>query len=94
MHGSLLVPYQHMLDGVLLVERVVNVQHGTAGIAPDVLDTFGLEGLDEDFCAAEFLGGCAGGSGSGGQFGLVDFHDEPFENFSDEIPWVLLHPLL
>jgi hypothetical protein len=43
-----------VLDGVLLVERVVDVQDRAAGIAPDVLDAFGLQGLDEDFGAAEF----------------------------------------
>jgi hypothetical protein len=42
MHGGLLVPHQHVLNGFLLVQRVVDVQHGAAGVAPDVLDTFGL----------------------------------------------------
>jgi hypothetical protein len=63
MHGSLLVAHQHVLDGVLLVERVVDVEYRTAGVAPDVLDAFGLKGLDEDFRTAEFWCGCAGGCG-------------------------------
>src|SRR5262249_12995867 len=34
-HGGLLVAHQNVLDRVLLVERVVDVQHRAAGIAPD-----------------------------------------------------------
>jgi hypothetical protein len=34
-----------MLDGVLLVERVVDVQNRAAWVAPDVLDAFGLQCL-------------------------------------------------
>jgi hypothetical protein len=94
MHGRLFVAHQHVLDGVLLVERVVDVQDGAAGVTPDVLDTFGLQGLDEDFGSAE-LGRIVAGSGGGrGHLGLADFHDEPFENFSDEKPWVPLSQLL
>jgi hypothetical protein len=65
--GRLLVAHQHVLDGVLLVKRVVDVQHGTTGVTPDVLDAFGLQGLDEDFRSAEFLGGGTGGRGLGGR---------------------------
>ncbi len=95
-HRGLLVAHQHVLDAFLLEERVVDGQHGAAGVTPDVLDAFGLQGLDEDFRAAEFLGGLAGcGCGGGrGQFGLGDVHDQPFENFSDEKPWVPLGPPL
>jgi hypothetical protein len=35
-----------------------------------------------------------GCSGSAGDFSFVDFHDEPFENFSNEKPWVPLVPTL
>lgn len=48
MHSRLLVAHQHMLNGVLLVEGVVDVQDRTARIAPKLLDAFGLQGLDED----------------------------------------------
>jgi hypothetical protein len=37
-HRGLLVAHQHVLDGVLLVERVVDVQDRAARVAPDVLD--------------------------------------------------------
>ena len=55
MDGGLLVAHQHMLNGVLLVESVVNVKDCAARIAPDVLDIFGLERLDENFGAAQLL---------------------------------------
>ena len=50
-HGGLLVAHQHVLDGVLLVQRVVDVEHRAAGVAPEVLDAFGLQAADEDFRA-------------------------------------------
>jgi hypothetical protein len=45
MHGRLFVAHQHVLDGVLLVESVVDVQDGTAGVAPDVLDVSACRAL-------------------------------------------------
>ena len=42
MHCRLFVAHQHMLNAVLLEKSVVNVQHGTAWVTPDVLDVFGL----------------------------------------------------
>jgi hypothetical protein len=60
MHGGLLVAHQHVLNGVLLVERVVDVEHRAAGIAPDVLHAFGLQGLDEDFGTHELSGNACG----------------------------------
>jgi hypothetical protein len=45
-----------MPDGVLLVQGVVDVEHGAAGVAPEVLDPFGLQAAYEDFRAIE-LGG-------------------------------------
>ncbi len=86
-HGRLLVPYQHVLDGVLLVEGVVDVEHRPARVAPHVLHAFGLQCLDEDLGPHEVLGssGGAGGVGSarlrgGGcrrELGPGDFHDQP-----------------
>ena len=42
-HSSLLVAHQHVLNAVLLVKRVVNVQHCAAGVAPDIFDVFSLQ---------------------------------------------------
>jgi hypothetical protein len=64
-----------VLDRFLLVQGVVDVQDGAAGIAPDVLDVLGLQRLDEDFGAAQL--GRAVGGGGGLEFGLGDFHDQP-----------------
>jgi hypothetical protein len=63
MHGSLFVPHQHVLYGALLVEGVVDVEHRTTGISPDVLDVFCFETLDECFGSHEHgnLGGRLGG---------------------------------
>ena len=55
MHCRLFVTHQNVLDGVLLVERVIDVQDGPTWIAPDVLDAFGLQGLDNDFGSPELL---------------------------------------
>jgi hypothetical protein len=81
MHRRLLMAHQHVLDGVLLVERVVNVQHRATGVAPDVLDAFGLQGLDEDFGTAQFgngeLGDFCCGRCRRSDFGFGDFHDQP-----------------
>jgi hypothetical protein len=43
MDRSLFVAHEDMLDGVLLEEGVVDMEYGTARIAPDVLDAFGLQ---------------------------------------------------
>jgi hypothetical protein len=69
--------HQHVLDGVLLVESVVDVQHRAAGITPDILHAFGLECLDEDLRAAEFESLAGSGCGRGAQLRLRDFHDQP-----------------
>ena len=58
-HGGLLVAHQHVLDGVLLVERVVDVENRAARVAPEVLDAFGLQAANEDFGAVR-LGGMHG----------------------------------
>ncbi len=94
MHGSLLVAHQHVLDGVLLVERVVDVEHGATGITPDMLHAFGLQGAHEDLGAHQFFVSLAGSGRCGGEFCLVDFHDEPFGYFSNEKPGVPLGPTL
>jgi hypothetical protein len=55
MHRGLLMAHQHMLDGVLLVQRVVDVENRAAGVAPDVLDVSACKRLDENFSAHEVL---------------------------------------
>ena len=76
MHSRLFVAHQHVLNGVLLVQRIVDVEHRTTGVAPDVLHVFGLQGLDEDFCAHEF-GRTDGAGGCGCVVSLGEFHDQP-----------------
>ncbi len=63
MHRRLLVPDQHVLDRLLLVERVVDVEDRAAGVAPEVLDVFCLQAADQDFGAVRlaFGGGARGG---------------------------------
>jgi hypothetical protein len=51
MNCSLFVANQHMLNGVLFKESVVDVQNGTTWITPDVFDVFSLERFDENFAA-------------------------------------------
>ena len=78
MHSRLLVAHQHVFNGVLLVQRVVDVQHRAAGIAPQVLDTFGLQRLNENFGAHQFEG-TSRRSGDSRRLllGLGDIHDQP-----------------
>mmetsp|Transcript_75033 Transcript_75033/g.176104 ORF Transcript_75033/g.176104 Transcript_75033/m.176104 type:complete len:330 (-) Transcript_75033:4705-5694(-) len=64
MDGGLLVAHQHMLDALLLVERVVDVEHRAAGVAPEVAHPFGLQAANEDLGAVELRGGGCGGEGS------------------------------
>ena len=81
----LLVAHQNMLDGVLLVEGVVDVEHRPTWVTPDIFDVFGLQGLDQYFRAAKFRDrGLGGGTWRGrdccccrGQLGFGDFHDQP-----------------
>ena len=56
MHGRLLVAHQHVLDALLLVQRVVDVEHRAAGVAPEVLDPFGLQAANDDFGAVDHVG--------------------------------------
>ena len=73
MHSGLLMAHQNVLNGVLLVESIVDVQNGTTGVSPDVLHGFSLKRFDEDFCTAQFLSArrcrC--------RFGFVHFHIQP-----------------
>ena len=55
MNGGLFMPHQHMLNRVLFVERVVDMQNRSARVAPDMLDAFRLQALDENFSPAQFL---------------------------------------
>jgi len=55
-HGGLLMAHQHVLDGVLLVECVVDVEHRPARVAPHVLHALGLQAAHEDFRTVEFGG--------------------------------------
>jgi len=48
-HGALLVPHQDVLDLRLLEQRVVDRQHGSAGIAEDVFDPLIGQRLDHHF---------------------------------------------
>ena len=48
---GLLMTYQHMLNGVLLVKCVVDVQDSATGVAPDVLYIFVLKGSHQDLGA-------------------------------------------
>jgi hypothetical protein len=51
MNRSLLVPHQDVLDGFLLVKRVVDIQDGATWVAPEELDSLGLKAANEDFRA-------------------------------------------
>jgi hypothetical protein len=54
MDRRLLVPHEDVLDGVLLEERVVDVEDSSARIPEDVLDAFFLKAAHDDLCAGEF----------------------------------------
>ena len=53
---GLFMTHQHMLDRLLFVQGVLDIDHGTAWIAPEVLDPFGLQAANQDFRAVD-LGG-------------------------------------
>ena len=79
MHGSLLVTHQDMLDAFLFVQRIVDVEYGSAGVTPDVFDLLGLHGANQNFSAVELfgMGGMGLRSSSRLHFRLGNFHDEP-----------------
>src|SRR5262249_12466630 len=54
-HGALLVPHQDVLDLLLLEQGVVDRQHGSAGIAEDVLDPLIAQRLDHHFRPGHFF---------------------------------------
>ena len=56
MHRALLVADEHVLDLVLVEERIVDRQHGAAGITEDVLDTLVLKRLDDHLGAGHLSG--------------------------------------
>ncbi len=57
--SRLLVADQHVLDRVLLVERVVDVEDRAAGVAPEIADVFRLQAADQDLGAVRLGGdGC------------------------------------
>jgi hypothetical protein len=68
MHCGLLVAYQDVLDRILLVQRVVDVQHRTARIAPEVLDLLSLQAAHEDVRAVQLLRWLGGGLRRRGAF--------------------------
>ena len=53
-NGSLLVSDQNMFEFVLLVNRVVNVEHSPTGIAKDVFYAFVSQTTRDDISAIEF----------------------------------------
>jgi hypothetical protein len=55
-HRTLLVAHQYVLDGFLLEQLVVDVEHRATGIAEDVSDAFFLEAADDDFRTRELHG--------------------------------------
>ena len=82
MNRRLLMANQHVLDGVLLVQRVVDVQHRSAGVAPEELDVFKLQASNEYFGAVGLGGSCARSDLRRRCFGALDLvgrhvHGEP-----------------
>ena len=64
--GEVGVAHQHMLDGVLLVQGVIDVKHRAAGVAPEEFHSFGLQASNEDFRTIGLGGGGVGGRRSSG----------------------------
>jgi hypothetical protein len=72
MHRRLFVAHQHVLDRLLLVERVVDVEHRAAGVAPEEADAFVLQAADQDLGAVRQRDAGRGGrsrSGDGSRIG-------------------------
>ena len=78
MDSRLFMAHQNVLNRLLFEKSVIDVQHGTAGVTPDIFDVFSLERLDEYFSPTQLLGsqirGCASRCG---YFFFGYFHDEP-----------------
>ncbi len=58
MDRPLFVAHQNMADAILLEQRVVDRQHGPAGIAEDMPDPLVLQGLDHHLGAGHFSCHC------------------------------------
>ena len=54
-YRALLMAGEDVGDVFLLVNRVIDVQHGTAGIAEYVLDLLFPQCLDDDFCTVQMM---------------------------------------
>jgi hypothetical protein len=53
MDSSLLVPYQHVLDFVLLEQFVIQEKHRTARISEHMLNAFFLQATHYDLCTRQ-----------------------------------------
>src|SRR5690606_7322111 len=51
MHGCLFVTHENVLEAILLVDCVVDIEHGAAGIAENVFHAFVRERAHDDICA-------------------------------------------
>ena len=54
-NGTLFVPREDVGDVFLLVNRVIDVQHGTAGVAENVFHLLFPQRLDDDFCTVQMM---------------------------------------
>ncbi len=96
MHGGLFVPHQHVLDAVLLVQRVVDVQHRAAGVAPDVLDAFGLQARTRISAPRSSVGVWGSASELAAAAEVISAFEISMINlsgFGNEKPWVPLRAL-
>jgi len=89
MYGRLLMAHQNVLDGVLLVESVVNMQDSAAGIAPDVLDPFACSALTRISAPRKLL--CVlNRLAAAAEVIRFEISMMNLVNFSNEKPWVPL----
>ena len=54
-YRALFVPRKHVHDVFLFVNRVVDMQHGAAGIAENVFNLLLSQRLDDDFCTIQMM---------------------------------------
>jgi hypothetical protein len=54
MGRALLMAHQDMLYILLLVEHVINMQHGSTRVTEEIFNPFFLQATDQNFCAGEF----------------------------------------
>ena len=78
-HCGLFVAHQHMLNGVLLVESVVDIENSSAWVPPDELNVLCLKRLDENLGTHQILRSVRGClcSGCHCEFCFGNFHDKP-----------------